>query len=92
MALPGVFGVFYYRSANPRTLEALKGFLPVPAEELTREFEGGDTRRGDLRADDSHAADAGARHFYISNLPIGRAPAVLSAILDKAGVNSELRN
>ena len=38
LTLPGLFGVFYYRSANPRTLEALNGFLPVPAEGLTRDF------------------------------------------------------
>ncbi|HJZ73815.1 MAG TPA: hypothetical protein VKE51_18870, partial [Vicinamibacterales bacterium] len=30
LTLPGMFGVFYYRSANPRTLQALQGFLPVP--------------------------------------------------------------
>src|SRR3712207_6733485 len=30
LTLPGVFGVFFYRSANPRTLETLAGFLPVP--------------------------------------------------------------
>src|SRR5688500_14632009 len=38
LSLPGLFGVFYYRSANPKTLAALSGFLPVPAEGLTREF------------------------------------------------------
>jgi hypothetical protein len=32
--------------------------------------------------------DAGARHFYISNLPIGRAPAVLADILDRVGVQT----
>ena len=41
LAIPGMFGVFYYRSANPRTLEALKSFLPVPAEELSAEFAAG---------------------------------------------------
>lgn len=95
VSLPGVFGVFYYRSANPRTLEALKGFLPVPAEELTREFEAGDTAEDVCARTIRTLADAGARHFYISNLPIGRAQAVLTAILDKAGVDSEteeLRN
>jgi 5,10-methylenetetrahydrofolate reductase len=95
VALPCVFGVFYYRSANPRTLEALSAFLPVPAEQLTREFEGGDTAEDICARTIRTLADAGARHFYISNLPIGRAPAVLTAILDKAGVNSEteeLRN
>ena len=86
VSLPGVFGVFYYRSANARTLEALKGFLPVPAEELTREFEGGDTAEDICARTIRTLADAGARHFYISNLPIGRAQAVLTAILDKAGV------
>src|SRR5262245_34819684 len=29
MTLPGMFGVFYYRSAKPKTLTALKSFLPV---------------------------------------------------------------
>jgi len=95
IALPGVFGVFYYRSANPRTLQALSAFLPVPAEQLTREFEGGDTAEDICARTIRTLADAGARHFYISNLPIGRAPAVLTDILDKAGVHSgteELRN
>lgn len=31
LGLPGMFGVFYYRSANPRTLESLREFLPVRA-------------------------------------------------------------
>ena len=92
VALPGVFGVFYYRSANPRTLQTLSAFLPVPAEQLTREFEGGDTAEDICARTIRTLADAGARHFYISNLPIGRAPAVLTDILDKVGVNSETRN
>jgi hypothetical protein len=29
---------------------------------------------------------AGARHFYISNLPLSRAQTVLASILDKAGL------
>ena len=86
VSLPGVFGVFYYRSANPRTLAALAGFLPVPAEELTREFGRGATAEEVCARTIRTLADAGARHFYISNLPIGRAQAVLTAILDKAGV------
>jgi 5,10-methylenetetrahydrofolate reductase len=86
VTLPGVFGVFYYRSANPRTLAALKGFLPVPAEQLTREFASGATAEDVCARTVRALVDAGARHFYISNLPIGRAPSVLAAILDKAGV------
>src|SRR5258708_833597 len=38
LSLPGVFGVFFYRSANPKTLLALSAFLPVPAEGLTKQF------------------------------------------------------
>ena len=41
--LPGVFGVFYYRSANARTLQTLSRFLPVPVAALTAEFERGAT-------------------------------------------------
>ena len=53
-----MFGVFYYRSANPRTLAALSQFLPVPVEELTAEFAEGATPEDDLRA---HAPDAHER-------------------------------
>ena len=82
--LPGVFGVFYYRSANPKTLEQLRAFLPVPVEGLTREFADGATPE-DICARTLRAlVDAGARHFYISNLPVSRAQAVLSSILSKA--------
>jgi len=85
LSLPGLFGVFYYRSANPRTLAALSGFLPVPAEGLTREFAAGGTP-DDICARSIRALKAaGVRHFYISNLPIGRAATTLQRILDKVG-------
>jgi hypothetical protein len=86
--LPGLFGVFYYRSANPRTLAALQGFIPVPAEALTREFDAGATAEQVCARTIRALLDAGARHFYVSNLPLGRAPRVLSQILDLAGVGS----
>jgi 5,10-methylenetetrahydrofolate reductase len=41
--LPGLFGVFYYRSANPRTLDTLARFLPVPIDGLRAEFAAGAT-------------------------------------------------
>ena len=88
VTLPGVFGVFFYRSANARTLEALKGFLPVPAEGLTREFGAGATAEDVCAKTIRTLLDAGAKHFYISNLPIGRAQHVLSSILDKVGVTT----
>lgn len=83
VALPGLFGVFFYRSANRRTLEALKAFLPVPADELIREFAAGASAE-DVCAQTIRAlVDAGVRHVYISNLPIGRAQQVLSSILER---------
>ncbi len=84
--LPGVYGVFYYRSANPKTLAILKGFLPVPAEGLTREFATGATPEEICARTLRALADAGARHFYISNLPVTRAQHVLTSILGKAGL------
>ena len=84
----GVFGVFYYRSANPRTLAALSQFLPVPAEGLAREFEAGATPL-DICARTMRAMmDVGARHFYISNLPLLGAASTLDAILDRLGVTT----
>jgi 5,10-methylenetetrahydrofolate reductase len=86
LSLPGVFGVFFYRSANPRTLAALNSFLPVPAEGLTREFGAGATPEEVCARSVRALLDAGARHFYVSNLPLGRAQSVLASILDKADV------
>lgn len=83
LSIPGVFGVFYYRSANPKTLAALKGFLPVPIEELTREFAEGATPEDICARSIRTLTGAGVRHFYISNLPLGRAALTLHRILDK---------
>jgi hypothetical protein len=85
---PGMFGVFYYRSANPRTLEALRDFLPVPSEGLIAEFASGATPV-DICARTLRAMmDLGVRHFYISNLPLARATATLHAILERVGVTA----
>lgn len=86
LTLPGIFGVFYYRSANPATLNVLKQFLPVPVEELKAEFAAGaspvDICARTIRA----LLDIGARHFYVSNLPLHHTAQTLNAILEKAGV------
>jgi hypothetical protein len=86
LQLPGIFGVFFYRSANARTLEGLKSFLPVPVEGLTREFAEGATPEDLCARTIRTLMDVGARHFYISNLPIARAQHVLASILEKVGV------
>jgi hypothetical protein len=83
LPIPGIFGVFYYRSANPRTLAALKSFLPVPAEQLTAEFGGGATADEICARTIRVLRQAGVRHFYISNLPLQRAARTLSSILSK---------
>jgi 5,10-methylenetetrahydrofolate reductase len=88
VTLPGLFGVFFYRSANPKTLEALKGFLPVPVEGLTQEFGAGATAEDVCARTIRTLMDAGARHFYISNLPVGRAQRVLADVLQKVGVTA----
>ena len=86
--LPGIFGVFYYRSANPKTLAALRDFLPVPADALTREFAAGATAEEICALTVRTLLDAGARHFYISNLPVARAHITLGAVLERADVAS----
>jgi hypothetical protein len=83
LAIPGMFGVFYYRSANPRTLEALESFLPVPAAELSAEFAGGASPEDICARTLRELRAAGARHFYISNLPLQRAALTLGRILAK---------
>ena len=88
LTMPGLFGVFFYRSANARTLETLESFLPVPIEGLTREFGAGATAEDICARTIRTLMDLGARHFYISNLPIGRAQAVLGSILEKVGALS----
>ena len=81
LGLPGMFGVFYYRSANPKTLETLREFLPVPVAELTEEFAQGATPDAVCARSIRELTAAGARHFYVSNLPVNRAAATLQRIL-----------
>jgi hypothetical protein len=51
-----------------------------------REFETGATPEEVCARTVRMLLDAGIRHFYISNLPLARAPAVLATILAQAGV------
>jgi hypothetical protein len=84
LTLPGLFGVFYYRSASPRTLAALNDFLPVPIEGITREFAEGATPEEICARTIRAMMAAGARHFYVSNLPPARAHTLLTTIFDRA--------
>ena len=86
LTLPAVFGVFYYRSANVKTLEMLSQFLPVPVEELKREFAAGASPIDVCARTIRFLIDAGAKHFYVSNLPAKKTAATLNTILEKAGI------
>ena len=86
LAIPGVFGVFYYRSANPKTLAMLSQFLPVPVEALKKDFADGATPVEICARTIRSLIDLGARHFYVSNLPAKKTAATLNSILDRAGV------
>lgn len=85
LAIPGVFGVFYYRSANEKTLRNLARFLPVPVEEVLRDFASG------LTADEICARTIRAVHglgvtrVYVSNLRPDDAPERLDAIRSLIG-------
>ena len=80
LTLPGLFGVFYYRSAKPRTLDALNRFIPVPREELVREFSAGVTADEICARSVRVLRALGVRHIYISNLPVAAAASLLNRI------------
>lgn len=65
---PAVFGVFLYRSANPATLKKLGDFFPVPAAELTREFESGLSPEEICAKSVGLLREVGADKVYLSNL------------------------
>jgi hypothetical protein len=68
VSYPGVFGVFLYRSAKPATLARLADFFPVPAAELTREFEAGLTAEEICAKTVRALREVGADKVYLSNL------------------------
>ncbi len=77
--IPGIFGVFYYRSANPKTFAMLSKFLPVPIEELTRDLAG--VRPEEICALSVHSLlQRGVKNVYISNLPMATATQTFSRI------------
>lgn len=67
-SLPVVFGVFFYRSANPDTLSTLGRFFPVPAEGIAREFEAGKAPEEICARSIRELRRVGADKIYVSNL------------------------
>jgi hypothetical protein len=60
----------------------------VPVEGLTREFADGATPEDICARTIRTLLDAGARHFYISNLPLAKAQVVLEDVLERAKVKA----
>jgi 5,10-methylenetetrahydrofolate reductase len=82
--IPGVFGVFYYWSAQPKTLGMLKNFFPVPVEELTREFDAGVTPEEVMARTLKALRAAGADKVYVSNLGHRRVQDRLTEVLERS--------
>jgi 5,10-methylenetetrahydrofolate reductase len=82
--MPGIFGVFYYRSANAKTIQTLKQFLPVPADALLKEFSEGATPDEICARTIRRLRAAGVKHIYVSNLPLGQARQTLDRVLKLA--------
>jgi hypothetical protein len=81
--IPGMFCVFFYRSASPKTLAALGTFMPVPVQGLLQEFADGATPVDICARTIVAMRSLGVRHFCICNLPMHDAAATLGAILDR---------
>lgn len=79
---PGVFGVFLYRSANPNTLRQLGSFLPVPAEEITRDFAEGLSPEEICARSIRALRQVGADKVYVSNLGFHRPDARYRRIME----------
>jgi len=65
---PVVYGVFFYRSANPNTLRVLSDFFPVPVEEITADFAAGAGAEEICARSIRELRAVGAEKIYVSNL------------------------
>jgi hypothetical protein len=85
VVLPGVFGVFLYRSANPRTLERLAEFLPVPAAGIARDFAAGKAPEEICAETIRRLRDVGVGRVYVSNLGVKGAGERYRRLLEAVG-------
>ena len=79
--VPLVFGVFFYRSANPRTLSRLREYFPVPEDALAQEFAAGASAEEICARSIRALRQVGADKIYLSNLGYRRVEAKLTEIL-----------
>jgi 5,10-methylenetetrahydrofolate reductase len=78
--IPGIFGVFYYRSASPKTIGLLSTFFPIPVEELKRDFDARKSPDEICALSTLSLLQRGVKNVYISNLPHGAGAQKLSRI------------
>lgn len=83
VSIPGMFCVFFYRSANPKTLAALNSFMPVPVQGLVEEFAAGATPADVCARTIRAMMSLGVRHFCVCNLPMHDASGTLAAIREQ---------
>ncbi len=82
---PGVFGVFLYRSGNPRTLGKLAEFFPVPVDGVQRDFAQGMTAEAICATTIRGLRDLGVTKVYVSNLGYARPEERYRRLLDELG-------
>jgi hypothetical protein len=80
---PGVFGVFLYRSGNPRTLGKLAEFFPVPVDGVKRDFAQGMTAEAICATTIRGLRDLGVTKVYVSNLGYSRPEARYRRLLEE---------
>lgn len=85
VAIPGVFGVFFYRSASPETLRRLQPFFPVPAAEITAEFESGLSAEEICARSIRALREIGVDKVYVSNLGFRRPELRYSRLMEALG-------
>jgi len=72
LAIPGVFGVFLYRSATERTLRRLAEFFPVPVDGVLQDFASGLTAEEICARTILELRRLGINRVYVSNLGFRR--------------------
>ncbi len=78
--IPGIFGVFYYRSASTNTLDMLSRFFPLPIADLKRDFEAKVAPEEICARSIRALLKRGVKNVYISNLPMATATERLARI------------
>jgi 5,10-methylenetetrahydrofolate reductase len=81
--IPIAYGVFFYRSANPKTLKTLSRFFPVPVEQVTAEFDAGASAEEICARSIRELRASGAEKVYVSNLGERGARRRLDRVLER---------